>query len=179
MAVDFLTVVSNLQAHVAYEGPLWKLAKVVSWLAGAGFGYLALMQLKQVGDNQRQGLRAPIMSFFAGSMMIGSPELIRTVLLSTFGGVGGTSALSSVVAGDAENKTMFAVMQMISFIGYVFFLRGIWVLKESGDPQRYAQSSVAKAVAILFAGMCAIYIDHTLGILANTFGFNLSNYISY
>lgn len=177
--VDFVTIVVSLQDHVKVGGPLFLLVQAFAYIAGSIFAFISLMQLKEVADNQRHSYRAPMMSFLTGAMMIASPELLSTFLLSAYGGSWSqNSPLGYIKDAGGSNQTFAAVMQLISFVGYVFFIRGIWILKEAGEPQRYAQSTVGKATVVLFAGMAAIYIDFTLKILGSTFGFDLSTYLN-
>lgn len=176
--ISFVQLIESLLNHVKVDGPLWLLVTAICYLFALIFGYVSLMQLKAVGDGQSHSYRPALMSFVAAAMMAGSPELLKTLLVSVYGDIGGASPLSYVKNETGDNKTIFALMSMVSFIGYVFFVRGIVILKNSGEPQRHPQDTVPKALAVLLAGMAAIYIDVTLKMLGNTFGFNLSTYLN-
>lgn len=160
------------------DGDLWNLVTAICWLMAAVFGVTAVMQLKAASEDGRTSFRAPLMTFLGAVLMATSPTFLQSVLATTYGGdMWGKTPLSYVV-NDGNSKAFGAVMSMVSFIGYCFFVRGIWVLKESGEPQRFHSSTVGKAIAILVAGMGAIYIDVTLKLLSNTFGWDISTYIS-
>lgn len=176
--ISFVQLIELLEAHVAMDGPLWKLTLAICWVAGALFAYIGFLQLTEVSNGQRHGYKAPIMSMIAAIMMISAPELIKSFLASTFGNEWGVSPLSYVRDPGGANKSYHAVLVMISFIGLVFFVRGVWIFKEAGDPQRYHGSTVGKSIVVMGAGMAAIYIDFTLKMLGNTFGFDLSAYLN-
>lgn len=178
MVVDYVSLVTHLQEYVKADGPLIQLVSVLCWIVGALFGLSALGQLKEVGDGQRHGYTAPITTFIAAVMMISLPELIASVLASAYGGGEGKSPLSYVADAEGSNKTLMAVLSLVSFIGYIFFIRGIVILKESGEPQRYGHSTRGKAAIVMLSGMAAIYIDQTLKMLGNTFGMNFSQYLN-
>lgn len=176
--VDYVSLITSLQEHVAAGGPLMQLLAALCWIIGALFGIAALGQLKEVGDGQRHSYTAPITTFIAAVMMISLPELIGSVLVSAYGSAAPSSPLSYVKDAQGGNKTVYAVMSLVTFIGYIFFIRGVIILKESGEPQRYSQSTRGKAAIVMLSGMAAIYIDQTLKIIGNTFGMNLSQYLN-
>ena len=156
-------------------GPLWTFISAICWLMALIFGYVSLMQLKAHAEDGRTPCKTPVFTFLAGVLMAGSPTFLQNVLAS-FYGEWNTGVLSYVVPAD-HNKTFIAVLAVVAFIGYCFFVRGIWVLKEAGEPQRNPASTVGKAIVIMTAGMFAIYIDITLKMLATTFGWDISMYI--
>lgn len=176
--IDFITLVISLRAHVAMNGPLWMLVTAACWISAVIFGWVTLRQLKEVAENQRHSYFAPMVSFVACAMMGAAPELISTLLVSTFSNDWGASPLSYVKDPGGSNLGFSAVMTLVSFIGFVFVVRGIWIVKEAGEPQRYPQSTIGKAIWVLFAGMCALYIDFTLKLIANTFAIDLSLYLN-
>lgn len=175
--VSFIQVVESLQKQVEMGGPLWLMINAVCWIAAVLFGISAMMQLKELAENQRHSYRAPITSFIAAAVMMTAPEMIKSFMATAYGNDWGVSPLAYVKDSATTNKSFFAVLTLVTFIGYIFFIRGIWILKESGEPQRHPQSTVGKAIAVCMAGMAAIYIDFTLKVLGNTFGFDLSTYI--
>lgn len=158
------------------NGDLWTLVSAICWMMAAVFGVLAVLQLKAASEDGRTSFRAPILTFLAAVLMASSPTFLQSILLSTYGGGWDPTPLSYVV-DTGSNKAFSAVMSMVSFIGYCFFVRGIWILREAGEPQRFHSSSVGKAIAILVAGMAAIYIDITLKLFSTTFGWDISTYI--
>lgn len=176
--LDFVSMVQNLEGTVVMGGPLWLLVTAICWIMASAFGVLSLTQLKAAAEDGRGSFRAPLMTFVGAVLMASSPSFLSSIVATAYGDdMWGSSPLSTVVGG-ASGGTFKAVLSMVSFIGYCFFVRGIWVLKESGEPQRYHSSTVGKAIAILFAGMAAIYIDTTLKMFSNTFGWDISTYIS-
>jgi hypothetical protein len=68
-------------------------------------------------------------------------------------------------------------MQFVSVIGYMFFVRGVFVLKQAGQQDRYPNSSGLKATMILISAMAAIYIDITLSFVASITGWDVSKYL--
>lgn len=175
---DYASLITNLQQYVVLDGPLWKLVEAVCWVLGALFGMGAAGQLKEVGDNQRHSYVAPITSAIAAVCMIASPELIKTFLVTAYGDNAVASPLSYVKDAAGANVSLNAILSLVSFIGYVFFVRGIIILKESGEPQKYGHSTRGKAAITMLSGMAAIYIDQTLKMLGNTFGMNFDRYLN-
>lgn len=175
--LDFVTVIERMQQTVQMDGPLWMLVSAICWMMAFVFGFVAVMQLKAASEDGRNGFRAPIMTFLAAVLMASSPTFLQSILVTTYGSdVFGKTPLSYVV-NSGDNKAFGAVLSLVSFVGYCFFVRGIWILRESGEPQRFHSSTVGQALAMLGAGMAAIYIDITLKLLSNTFGWDISTYI--
>ncbi len=137
------------------------------------------MNLKEVGDGQKHSYRGFWFSGLAATLMATVPEAIPSLMLTAFGDdiASDQNPLAYVNGGD-DLAAFRSVMTVVSFIGYCFFIRGVWILKEAGEPQRHSQSTTGKAIVTLGAGMFAIYIDSTLGVLANTLGWDISRYIS-
>lgn len=176
--VDFTSVVTRLQDTVVNGGPMWTMVTGICWLLGVIIGYFGLMQLKEVGEQRRHTYAGPIMSFIAASLMLALPEIISSFLMTTYAAEWGANPLSMVKDKDGGNKSFYAVMTLVSFIGYVFFIRGIIILKEAGEPQRHPNSTITRAIIVMASGMAAIYIDQTLKMLGNTFGFSLDTYLN-
>ena len=178
--LDFVTVVQNLalliKSDTGADGPLWILVNGICWVMAGIFGFISVMQLKEAGEDSRNGYYKPFMTFVGAVLMASSPSMLTSLVLTFYGDDWQHSPLS-LVQDDPGNNTFKAVLLMVSFIGYCFFVRAIWVLKEAGDPNRYHSSSVGKAIIIGSAGMFAIYIDATLLMLGNTFGWDISTYI--
>ncbi|MGJ7523966.1 hypothetical protein ACSFA0_26100 [Variovorax sp. LT1P1] len=161
------------------DGPAWLFVTAICWLMSMVFGWTSVMQLKAVADDGRSGLRTPFMTFLAACLMASSPSFLESLAVTTYGSdVWGKEVLSYVVDKDGSNKAFGAVLSMVSFIGYCFFVRGIWILKEAGEPQRPHGASVGKAIVVLLAGMAAIYIHVTLKMFATTFGWDISAFIT-
>ena len=120
------------------DGPAWLFVTAICWLMSMVFGWTSVMQLKAVADDGRSsGLRTPFMTFLAACLMASSPSFLESLAVTTYGSdVWGKEVLSYVVDKDGSNKAFGAVLSMVSFIGYCFFVRGIWILKEAGEPQR-------------------------------------------
>ena len=176
--LDFVTIITNLKDITDISGPLWLLVNAFCYLMALIFGFSALMQLKDASENAgRVTYKAPIFTFITAAMLAAVPETIKSVGDGIFGVWVANSPLSSVKT-DTTVDTFRAILQFISFMGYIFFVRGIFVLKQAGQPERYQSASVGKAVTILASGMCAIYIDITIQVVANTTGWDVSNYIT-
>ena len=177
--VDFVKVLTNLQKIVILDGLLWNFVTALCWLMAGVFGVTAIIQLKGYAEDGRSGLKAPIMSFIAAVLMSSSPTFLKTILVTSYGADAFGHSPLSLVKDDSSNHAFSAVLSLVSFVGYCFFVRGIWVLKEAGEnSQRHQQSSIGKAVCILLSGMAAIYIDQTLKIFAGTFGWDVSLYLN-
>lgn len=177
--LDFVSMLVALNDTIKVDGPLWLLVTGICWLMAMIFGVTSAMQLKSAAEENRgTTYKAPLMTFVAAVLMASSPTFLKSIVATAYGDAGAAGSPLSYVIDQSSTSPFHVVMQVVSFGGYCFFIRGIWVLKEAGEPQRYHQSTVVKAVIILLAGMMAIYIDVTLKVLGNTLGWDLSKYIS-
>ena len=180
--ISFATLIDNFALYLGTDGALWTLVTTICWLAAGIFGITAAMQLKSVAeDGGRTTMRAPIMTFLAAVLMATAPNFLQTLVGSVYGTeLWGKQPLSYANADSKSSGggTIKSVLMLVSFVGYCFFVRGIWILKEAGEPQKHHGSTVGKAIVTLIAGMAAIYIDITLKFVAGTFGWDLSNYVN-
>lgn len=175
---SFTTVIDNLAQFTASGGPLWMLVDAFCYFMALVLGMTMIMQLKEAGEGGgRMTYRAPVFTFIAASMFAAVPSSIKTVAVSVYGASATTlPPLSSLKEGDST-ANFRALMQFVSFMGYIFFVSGISVLKKAGQPDRYPQETPGKATVVLLSAMCAIYIDVTLAVIAKITGWDVSNYI--
>lgn len=173
---DYTTMLDRLSDAMGSEGPLWKLVNAFCYFMALVCAMAAVFQLKDAAEpGGRGGYKAPLMSFLAAAMLAAIPSSYESVAVTFYGSV--KSPLSDLKE-DTSIKGFTALLRFVSFMGYVFFVRGVIALKEAGQPERYSQASVGKAATILIAGMAAIYMDVTLKFIGWLTGWDVSKYIN-
>lgn len=177
--VDFSTVVERISDSTVLGGPLWQLVGAFCYFMALVFAMSSFMQMKEASEGGgRMTYKAAVLTFFAAAILAAAPSAIKSVAVSIYGGATDRSPLSSIREGvDADLRSFRALMQFVSIMGYMFFVRGIFVLKQAGQPERYPHSSGLKATMILVSGMAAIYIDLTLSFVASITGWDVSKYL--
>lgn len=177
--LDFVKIITNLSDLTGYNMPIWMAVDAVCYFLAFTFALLGILQLRDAAEgHHKNGLKSPVFSFIAAVLLAAVPETITTVAASVYGDMASGGPLSTVAAANTESmRSMRAILQLVSLIGYMFFVRGIVVLKHAGEPDRHHGASVFKAVITMVAGMAAIYIDVSLRIVASFTGWNVSKYI--
>jgi hypothetical protein len=174
--MDFITFVTNISQELDPGGAVYVLIWAICYLMALGFAWSSVFQLKEIADEKRYGYKGPLFTALAAVIMAAAPSAITTTY-ATFFGSGGASPLS-YVGGGGGNPGFVAVMRIVSVMGYVFFIRGVFLLRQSGDPQRFQGASAGKAATVMIGGMLAIYIDFTIRTLASWTGWNVSAYLN-
>jgi hypothetical protein len=179
MVLDFAAIVLNLKDITKQGSSVWVMISAFCYFMALVTGMACVMQLKEVSEQGgRSTYRAPVFSLIAASMFAAAPAAIRSFAATYFGEsvIEPLSSLKQVSGSTGESVR--ALMQFVSLMGYIFFVQGIFVLKKAGQPERYAQETVGKAFVKLSAGMCAIYMDVTLSVVAGVTGWDISNYVT-
>ena len=176
--VTFSQIVVSLQELLENGGELWNLVQAICYLLALILGLASAKYLKDVSENRSQGYTKPMMAFAAAVMFAAMPETIGTFMETAFHAAWGDAPLSQIKNPKTDGKNFNAVLTLVSFMGFVFIARGIYLIKQCGDPQRNQQATYGRAIIVLGSGTLALYIDWTLLMLANTFGIDLSNYLN-
>jgi hypothetical protein len=175
--LDFVTILTNIDDVTGPGKAIWVAVDAFCYVMALIFTMSALFQLRAVViDNGRTSMKAPIMSLIAAVIFAAAPTSISSLAVSFYGDLA-VSPLSSVSVSDS-NRPARALLQFVTVIGYFFFCRGVFVVKQCGQPERYPQASGGKAFCILLAAMFAIYIDTTLRFLGSFSGWNVDKYLN-
>ena len=175
--MDWVTIVTNLGQDMEMGGPVWTAISALCYVFAVVFAATAAYQLRDLADEKREmTARGPILSLGAAVMMGAAPAAIGTVY-GTFFGDNAPVTLSYVGGGNA-GQGIEAVFRLVKVIGYCFFVRGIYVLKKAGEPRPGPNATVGGSVVFMTAGMCAIYIETTLTLVANVTGWNLAAWLA-
>jgi hypothetical protein len=175
--MDWVTIVTNLGQDMQIDGPVWRLISAICYLLAVIFAIGAIFQLKDISEEKR-GVTwlAPILTILAAVMLASAPESISMVY-STVYGPGAPTSLGYVAAG-AGGLGFQAIVRIVMVIGYVFFVRGVVILKKAGEPQHAQNETVPNSLVFMLAGMCAIYIETTLRLVANVTGWNIGAWLA-
>lgn len=174
-SLDFVQIVKNVASLAGTDGILWITISAFCYFMALVMVLVAANQFRDMAETGRTATRAPILTLIAAALLAAVPEAITTVAATLYGSEM-RSPLSSVK--DVGGGGFKAVLTVVSLMGYMYFVRGIFVLKQSGEPQRHPKASVSSAAIIMISGMCAIYIDTTIRFIAGTAGWDVSQYIS-
>lgn len=174
--MDIPAILVRMMEQLAPGGPVMMAVYGAAYFLALLLAWICMMQLKDAAENPHKDYKAPSYTFVAAAMMAAMPEAIATIRASTYGAV--NSPLSYIQDGNPFGQSFRAVLTMVSCIGYFFFVRGVWAVKEAGEPQRNQNASMWKALCILGSAMAAIYIDFTIRVVADTIGWNVSRYLA-
>jgi hypothetical protein len=177
--LDFAQLITNIGTIATpNSGPVWALAFGISYLLALIFAFIAAMQLKTASE-ERGGVsyKAPLLSFIAAVCFAAIPETASTFGTTIFGPTG-NSAVLAYVPGTPPTSPFAAVMAIVATLGLFFFMRGIVEIKRAGEPQRYQNASISRALFMLGGGVAAIHIDVSIKVLAATFGWDVSAYLT-
>lgn len=175
--LDFAAMINRLALFSAQGGPIWTAVTAFCYLAAFVFSMIGMNQLKEAAEQPsgRSGYGGAVLTFLAAILLAAIPSSIATTMSTFYGTTGGPLAYANTSPG---NNSFLALMRVVSLIGYFFFVRAIFELRRAGEPQRFHGASIPKALFIFASAMAAIYIDVTIGIVGNTFGWDVSNYVS-
>jgi hypothetical protein len=175
-ALDFATIVTNLSDVTGPGAVLWQTVSGFCYMMSFALALVGIFQIKDLANDQgRTTFKTPVLTFFAMAMLAAAPETIATVAASVYGDLV-ISPISTVSAGNGVNSFR-AILNVISLFGYIFFIRGIFVLKQAGQPDKYPQASIGKSTVILISGMSAIYIQTTLTLIGSFTGWQIDKYL--
>lgn len=174
--IDFVTMLTNLAADAGIGGPIWQLVNAFCWFMAFVLAMVAAVQLRDAAEQQQQTYRAPLMTFIAASMLMAAPTALVSTAMAVFGSDANTSPFNYISSSSTVTPTR-ALLTMVQLIGYFFFVRGILALREAGEPNRYRDASVGKALVIMGSGMAGVYIDFVLGVIGKTTGWHVDAFI--
>lgn len=159
--------------NIATQVPsLIKLVVVVSYISGFGFLISSVMKFKACAQastmmSSQQGVGGPViyllvgvvLLYFAGFVKVGSVTLL---------GEGSTIAYQDSMAGGfLHTSTITSIFIILKLIGYIAFIKGIYILARLGGSQAQP-GTLGKGMVHILGGILAINIEATYVILLNT-----------
>jgi hypothetical protein len=170
--MDFYAVIANLQNDL----PLLKtLVDAIAYVSGSVLTVVGIMQLKAFADQKVPG-SAPVWTLIAAALLMAIPSAGGVLVESLYGSAAGSPL--SYVRSDAGGGTLKPVLALVNFIGYIAFVRGIFVLRGLGDVHRKGQFSLAMAMTFMIGGVACVHIDYTIKVIAGTIGWNVSSFLN-
>lgn len=162
---------------VSFAGSIPSIIKFVvklSYVSGIFLMVYAVYKLAQSAGQpeQARNTKGPIITAAIGSFMLVFASSIDVVGVSM--GLGQANAVLAPTgntndAASAGKNIVQAVLMFVQMLGYIAFLRGLWLLHKSG----YDQSpGVAKGLTHIFGGAAMVNIQVLMPVLAKTFGFS-------
>lgn len=147
----------------------------LSYISGIFLMISAVYKLAQVAKlpEQARNVKAPIITAAIGAFMLVYASSVDVIGLSMGLGYAKTNAILAPTGGGTDassigKSTISAVMMFVQLLGYIAFLRGLWLLNKCG----YDQSvGVSKGLTHIFGGAACINIVPFTAILGKTFGF--------
>lgn len=132
-----------------------------------------LAQLAKVPE-QARNTKGPIVTALIGAFMLMYASSVDVMGVSMGLGYAKSNTIlapsGSASDGAAAGKaTIDAVLMFVQLLGYIAFLRGLWLLNKAGYDQ---SQGVAKGLTHIFGGAACINISAMIPVLAKTFGFN-------
>lgn len=140
-------------------------------------GISRLMKSTQEGAKGPLGI-ATIMTFVTGAALIASNTLLKVFAASMFGGTG-TAATNATMLSPIGltadelshiHNIISAILKFLVIIGFISFVRGIFILRGSVEGSQNA--STMAAMTHLIGGALAVNLGPLLNVLQNTFGIN-------
>lgn len=175
--MDIPTIITTIMRDldVRNNGPVFVMLLAFCYIFAFILAWVSLMQMKDAAEMPNKDYKAPIYTFIAACMMAALPDTVGSLTATVYREP--ASPLTYVIENGPFGQSFTAVLTMVSLIGYFFVVRGIWAVREAGEPQRYHNASVGKAICILAAGMAAINIDFTIKVVAFNIGWDVSEYL--
>ena len=170
-----MNVLQILEAIAKALDPLMILVYACCWAIGVFLYISALMQAKrraELGPGQPGGWGAPISSVLAGTIFLAMPTFIKIMNVSIFNEVSVSADQIFVLAPSTIGKIVpqstrdmiQAIVAIIQFLGVIAVMRGIYLLRQSGQGGQSAPT-FGPGVTFLIAGVIAGMFPRFLGVI--------------
>lgn len=165
--------------------PLMSLIFAFSYLAGL---ILVVVAVNRMLKTAQDGPRGPagmgtIMSFFIAAVLFSLSSIMGAFSNSMFGdSTVATFAVLSTSSGDkAVDQHILAVISTVvvflTIIGYISFVRGVFILKEVSEGS--GQASLMAAVTHMFGGAIAVNVGPLMNAVQSTLGIDTVGVMFY
>jgi intracellular multiplication protein IcmC len=148
---------------------------VFSWLMGVAISFKGVLMFRDWAEGGgRTSIKAPIGLMIVGVLLIALPSTISMAQATlSLGANSGTALLaeggsSSVPGADAAFK---GVLLFVKLVGHIALIRGLLILKRFAAGEQGGE--LGRAFTHIGGGACAINIQTTIHLLANTIGATL------
>lgn len=188
-AADVHTILHNLRNQIIV--PFTRLLFVLCYVCGIYFVWRGLGMLKAFGMPLTQASRpgevaGPLMFIFVGALMLFLPTTTDVISQSVFGnsqaGIFSGGEVDYGAAGKASEELvgylpsgieakwadlLDTLVLFIEFIGFIAFIRGLFILSKAGNPG-VQPGSIAKGIIHLIGGVVAINFIPAVKIVHNS-----------
>lgn len=168
--------VQDMLANVESSLPgLWRLVSAASYLFGMVFILRGVYQLKVYGDmktmmSTQTNIKATLMLFLVGAVLIFSQSMFQSLMVSTFGNPQITP-LSYSTDSSGPGVSTRVILEIVQLVGFVSFIRGWIYLTQASQG---GHSNFGKAMTHIIGGLLAINIQGASNVLQATFGISVT-----
>lgn len=154
---------------------LMRMMPVFSWVMGLAISIKGILMFRDWAEGGgRTSIKVPIGLVIVGVLLIALPSTISmTQATLSLGANSGTSLLSegggSSVPG--ASAAFSGVLLFVKLVGHIAMIRGLLILKRFAAGEQGGE--LGRAFTHIAGGACAINIQTTVQILANTIGATL------
>lgn len=145
------------------------------YLAGFAFIFRGIFALKVYGEmrtmqSSQTDIKIPVVLLVVGCVFIYIPSAYSIISTSFFGD--GSILKYDEVNTSFSPEALRAITGLVSFIGFISFIKGWMILVDNAQHKGGGQASFGKAVTHIVGGLMAINILGMAKIVWNTFGFS-------
>ena len=153
-------------------GPLKLVVLLVCWAASFFVFFAGCFRVIRHGDGRAQGVSGTgtFLTFATSAVLFVFPQLLDAGGRSLFGQLPsqGTAVLAYGSADEKHEELLWAVFQIVRFMGLFAFLKAWFVLRDAADGTRGATAS--QGFAHLVGGICGWWILPVIDAVQNTLG---------
>jgi len=142
-----------------------------AYLAGIGFAFRAIFQLKQYGEartmmSSNANMKGPLILLFTAGALIYLPSMLGVILQTFF--AYGTDEIPAITS-DGSDWSLFMqnMAYFLQVVGLIAFIRG-WFLLASTSGQA-SPGTTGKAITHIIGGVLLVNIMGVMTVLENTF----------
>ena len=151
---------------------LMLLVTVVCWIAALVMFLMGCLRLVRMGDGRGQAPSGmgTFLTFMVSVILFSFPEWLSAAGKSLFGfaPASGTAALAYGDSDSGHEELLWAVFQVIRFIGVFAFLKGWFVLRDAADGRNNA--TAGQGFAHIAGGLGAWHIVALIDVMQTTLG---------
>ena len=176
---DGVTIATMLQSLAANYQEFYLLVDGFCYTAGVWLAVAAIIQARAHAHHGESVLAMSGVNLLIGVILMSAPTLIGS-LTSTLWGNGyvvGDSVMDYYCrdgCSPSSISTLKSVLYLVSFLGYIAFIRGWFMLRKIPHAGRGGQGDefLYRGVAHIVGGVMAIHIWDSIVVIGHTFGIN-------
>lgn len=170
---SFVAILANTQR--SYPG-IMRLFAAVSWFFGLVFMMTAIYQAAALGESgaREGGWGKPAATLIAGACMFSLPQLIAALTMTFYEH---SSSPLAYVHGAGSGSMLGPIFGLVQLLGVLAVIKAVIKLKHLGDPLHRRSETMGQVWAHMIGGVAAINIQYTIHVIANTIGWNVTQYL--